>query len=96
MDMKATCRALRDHFRQSFTAHPHETGETYGEHLWFTLSMASRFALVSAVILIHGIFPFLMTHTASRKIEKIYGVIKGRAAKAPRAPADAAYLDYSV
>jgi hypothetical protein len=85
----------KDIFR-AFTQHPHETGETYLQHLRFTLGMALRFALVSMIITIHGFFPFLMPTTASRYIEKLYWVMKGRIPKARRDVIDAAYLDYSV
>lgn len=81
---------------RAFTDHPHATGETYFEHLCFTMSMASRFALVSAIIVVHGIFPFLMPTTASRHIEKLYWIMKTRIPKARRDVLDAAYLDYSV
>lgn len=82
---------------RAFTAHPHETGETYFEHLRFTLGMAGRCAFVSAIIVVHGLFPFLMPRTASRHIEELYLTVKGRIPKARRAEMDAAYeLDYSV
>ena len=65
----------------AFTDHPEQTGETYLQHLWFTLKMAVRFAYVSFVILAHGLFPFLLTKNASIEIEKIYRIMKTRIPK---------------
>lgn len=81
---------------RAFTAHPHAAGETYLEHLRFTFTMAARFALVAVIIIVHGIFPFLMPTTASRMIEKLYWVMKTRIPKGRREALDAAYLDYCV
>ena len=79
-----------------FTAHPHATGETYLQHLRFTVTMSAHFFFVSTVIMIHGLFPFLMPTTASRHIEKLYWQMKTRIPKGRREALDAAYLDYSV
>ena len=81
---------------KAFTDHPHQAGETYLEHLRFTFTMASRFFLVSFIIMIHGLFPFLMPTTASRMIEKLYWIMKTRIPKGRREVLDAAYLDYCV
>lgn len=67
--------------RTMFVKHPAETGESYLEHLWFTIGMSSRFVVVGALLLTHGIFPFLFTRTASGRIEKIYSVMKERKLK---------------
>jgi hypothetical protein len=87
----------RRNCRLFFTRHPAETGETYGEHLWFTVKMAAHFVLVALVMMVHGLFPFLLTRAASKQIEKLYWVMKGRIPKTRRSEIDAAYeLDYSV
>lgn len=77
--------------KKTFTAHPAEGGETYLQHLWFTVGMSSRFLLVSGVLMTHGLFPFLMTKTGSRMIENIYNIMKSRGAKMH--PADAFHYD---
>lgn len=64
-----------------FITHPHEAGETYLVHLWFTAKMGLRFAYVSFVILMHGIFPFLFTRTGSTQVEKLYRTMKSRIPK---------------
>lgn len=69
---------LKDEAGHAFTDHPHQTGETYLQHLWFTIRMSGRFAYVSFVVVIHGIFPFLFVKTASQEIERVYGIMKSR------------------
>ena len=68
-----------------FTAHPHEAGESYPEHLRFTAGMAGRLIYVGLLILIHGIFPFLLTRKASSEVVKIYAIMQARI---PAAAAD--------
>jgi len=77
----------------AFTTHPHEAGETYLQHLWFTLRMAARFMVACAVLLIHGLIPCLFTHAASAQIEAMYRIMKTRIPKARRDEIDG---DYSV
>lgn len=74
-------RELAQQLHKIFTEHPAATGETYLEHLWFTVSMSTRFVIVSAILLTHGILPFTFTRTASNRIEKIYAIMKDRALK---------------
>lgn len=90
---KQKARELRDDVERAFTEHPHQTGETYIEHLWFTARMAGRFIYTSTVLLIHGLFPFLLTRAASTQIEIIYKIMRNRVPKARR---DAIDLDYQV
>lgn len=74
-------RELKQQFEKAFTQHPHETGETYLEHLTFTVKMTSRLLYTSAVLFTHGVFPFLFMKTASRQIEKLYSIMKSRIPK---------------
>ena len=90
---KQKARELRDDVERAFTEHPHETGETYLEHLWFTVRMAGRFVYTTTVLVIHGVFPFLLTKAASKQIEVIYTIMRSRVPKARR---DAIDLDYQV
>lgn len=78
---------------RAFTEHPQDTGETYWQHLWFTTTMCGRFIYAMTVLLIHGLFPFLLVRAGSRQIERIYGIMKSRIPKARRDEID---LDYSV
>jgi uncharacterized protein YjeT (DUF2065 family) len=77
----------------AFTSHPRASGETYRQHLWFTLTMAGHFVYIALVIVIHGLFPFLLPRTGSTHIEHVYRIIKARIPKARRDEID---LDYSV
>lgn len=90
---RAKARALCQEMGAAFTRHPSDTGETYLEHLVFTCGMALRLLYALAVLVIHGVFPFLLTRAASNQIEAIYRIIKARIPKARRDEID---LDYSV
>jgi hypothetical protein len=61
-----------------FTQHPEATGETYLQHLVFTVRMAARLVVVGIVLLLHGIFPFLFTRTASHQLDRIWRIFKRR------------------
>jgi hypothetical protein len=86
-------REIREDVERAFTEHPHMTGETYLEHLWFTVRMAGRFLYTTTVLVIHGIFPFLLTKAASKEIEAIYKIMRNRVPKARR---DVIDVDYQV
>lgn len=90
---KAKLRAWCTHTCRAFTQHPEQTGESYWQHLWFTLTMCSRFIYTTIVLITHGLFPFLLTTAASKEIEKVYRIMKTRIPKAQR---DAIDADYSV
>lgn len=78
---------------RAFTEHPEQTGETYAQHLWFTLTMTVRLLTSGLILLIHGVFPFCMVRTASNQIEMIYRIMKTRIPKARRAEIDASAAD---
>jgi uncharacterized circularly permuted ATP-grasp superfamily protein len=82
---KDTCSA--------FTEHPESTNETYLQHLWFTLTMGIRLAYTAVVLIIHGVFPFLLERTASKRIEVIYRIMKSRITPARRTEID---TDYTI
>ena len=54
-----------------FTKHPKEVGETYLEHMWNALRYSFTFLLLVVVALIHSIFRFLFTKTASCVIQEM-------------------------
>lgn len=80
---RTRARAMRAKLEGRFTEHPHATGETYLEHLWFTLSLGARLLYSAVAVMVHGIFPFLCTHTASRELERIFTIMKSRGNKTP-------------
>jgi hypothetical protein len=90
---KRQLRTLQADARRAFTEHPEQTGETYLQHLWFTFTMSLRFLYTMLVLLIHGLFPFLLTRAASKQIEQVYRIMKMRIPKSQR---DAIDADYSV
>lgn len=96
-ERRARARALGRELNDAFTKHPHDTGETYWQHLWFTASMSARFLYTTIVIVIHGVFPFLLTRAASDEIERTYRIMKTRIPKSRRDEIDATYdNDYHV
>lgn len=92
---RAYMRNLWLNVARVFTQHPHDTGESYLQHLWFTLRMATRLFYTLLVLMIHGFFPFLLTRAASMQIEVIYRIIKTRIPQSRREAIDAD-IDYHV
>ncbi len=76
------CRAEHkqkaDEVRKAFTEHPELAGETYFEHLWFSAKMTVRLLYTAFALLLHGILPFICTHTASNQIDKINAILAAR------------------
>ena len=85
---KERAKKLRNDVERVFTEHLESAGETYFEHLWFTAKMSGRFAFVSSAIMIHGLFPFLCTRTASNHVENLYRIMKTRIPKKRREEID--------
>ena len=61
-----------------FTKHPKEVGETYLEHMFNAFRYSLTFLFLSMVALIHSIFPFLFTRTASCVIQEMSRHIEKR------------------
>lgn len=62
------------------TKHLHDAHESYFEHLLFTLRFAATMVVISIVAVIHGVLPFLCTHTASGMLCKLMDEVKARKA----------------
>ena len=62
------------------TQHLHDANESYFEHLAFTLRFALTLMAVAVVAIIHGVLPFLCTHTASNMLCKLMDEVKARKA----------------
>lgn len=62
-----------------FTQHPHEIGESYGEHL----ATASGFGLTMVVgglcVMIHALLPFLFVNTGTRTMAALHKRMSRRA-----------------
>lgn len=82
---------LKEELEKAFTDHPAETGETYLQHLWFTIRMSARFLVTSIVMLTHGVFPFLFCRTASKQVEQVYRMMRRRIPKARRVEIDSIF-----
>ncbi len=69
--------------------HLEEAGESYRQHLWFTVKISAQLLFTGVVLLIHGVAPFLFTRTASKRLEAIYAIMKSRIPLARRQEIDA-------
>lgn len=85
---RETVKKIYEEMEKAFTEHPHMTGETYFQHLWFTIKMGLRLAFVAMVLMIHGLFPFIFVKTASYQIEQVYRIMKSRIPKKRREEID--------
>ena len=54
-----------------FTKHPHSVGETYFEHMWCALKFCFKLQVLSLIINIHALLPFLFETYVGDEIEKI-------------------------
>lgn len=61
-----------------FTRHLHDANESYLAHLGFTVRFAATLIVIAAIALIHGLMPFLFTHTASTMLGKLMDEAKAR------------------
>lgn len=55
-----------------FTYHPKSTGETYFQHLRFASKNGFKMMCSGLACVIHSVFPFLFTQTASKAIKNIH------------------------
>jgi hypothetical protein len=62
-----------------FNRHLQETGEGFFEHFLFAFATSLWLSAIAAVLLIHSIFPFLFTITASSQVKKLNEVMQKRA-----------------
>ncbi len=62
------------------TKHLHDANEGYFEHLGFTLRVGGTLIAIAVVAVIHGLMPFLCTHTASNMLCKLTTEMKARKA----------------
>lgn len=62
------------------TQHLHDANESYFEHLGFTIKFAFTLIIVAVIALIHGLMPFVFTHTASTMLCKLMDEAKARKA----------------
>lgn len=56
----------------SFTEHPQEVGETYGEHFAAASSFGVAMIAGGLACLVHAVLPFWCTTTGSRTIKRLH------------------------
>ena len=64
--------------RAVFLDHPREAGETYLQHLRFTLRCAGALLVTALALVLHGLIPALLPTWASERIGRIQAVFEGR------------------
>lgn len=72
-------------FRKLFIDHCEEAGESYLEHLAFTLRTSWELLCIGAILFTHGVLPCVFTTTASTRIKRLYKTINERAQKSSSA-----------
>ena len=68
--------------KEKFIAHPRQLGESYFKHLLFTFSMGACLLLALVILLLHGIFPFILNNVSSEMIDDIIWRFKIRSSSA--------------
>jgi hypothetical protein len=63
-----------------FTRHLRDADERYFEHLAFTLKVGGTLVVIACVVVIHGLLPFLFTHTGSRMLDRLNADMAARRA----------------
>ena len=56
----------------SFTKHPNDVGETYGEHFMVAGSFGVAMIRGGLACLVHAVLPFLCTSTGSRTVRALH------------------------
>jgi hypothetical protein len=56
----------------SFTKHPNDVGETYGEHFMVASSFGTAMILGGLACLVHAVLPFLCASTGSGTIKRLH------------------------
>jgi len=63
------------------TRHLEDAGEGYFEHLLFTLRIGFLLFVAAAVVIIHGLLPFILVSTGSSMIGHINSLLSERRAR---------------
>ena len=66
--------------KQFFTKHLHDANESYFEHLAFTIKVGGTLIMIGIVAVLHGLLPFIFTHTASGMLCTLMDKMKARKA----------------
>ena len=69
----------------SFTDHPHQVGETYGEHFMVATRFGGAMLLGGLACLVHAVLPFLCTSTGSQTVRRLHDRMVVNRMRAPAA-----------
>lgn len=58
--------------RVSFTEHPHDVGETYGEHFQVAMHFSAAMLRGGLACFVHALLPFCCTTTGSQTIKRLH------------------------
>jgi hypothetical protein len=64
-----------------FIQHPHEVGETYGEHFGAAAGFGLKMIVGGLACLVHAVFPFLCERTGSETVRALNRTLCKRADK---------------
>ena len=56
----------------SFTEHPRDVGETYGEHFGVAMGFSAAMIAGGLACAVHAVCPFLFTSTGSQTIRRLH------------------------
>ena len=71
--------------RVSFTEHPRDVGETYGEHFQVALHFSGAMLRGGLACFVHALLPFCCTTTGSQTIKRLHDeMVMSRRQKAER------------
>lgn len=65
-----------------FTHHPHEVGESYGQHFGHAMWFGVRMIGGGLACMVHAVFPFLCVRTGSQTMDRLHAKLHGRSEKA--------------
>lgn len=65
-------------FDRIFLRHPHDVGESYGEHFATAAGFGARMMVGGAACIVHAVIPLLFERTASETVKSLYGRMKAR------------------
>lgn len=71
-----------------FTNHPSHVGEGYGRHLLFALTMSGRLVGMAALLVVHGVLPFLFSCATYRQLEVTTRLLRRRVHRIHRETVD--------
>ena len=70
--------------KKLFTDHPHATGETYFQHMWFALYLSFQGFRMFLAAFIHAIFPFMFQKTTTNILVATQHQVQKRFKKADK------------